>query len=72
MEDRTGRPVVFEQHTDIFMVENDNMDSDTEAESEMSLKSRSFLHKVNYQVRKKLDLPSNDAMQDSNKHSLMW
>ena len=43
MEVRTGRPVLFAQHTDRFIVENDNMDSDTEAESEMSLKSRSFL-----------------------------
>ena len=46
MEDRTGRPVVFAQHTDRFIVENDNMDSYTEAESEMSLNSRSFLHMV--------------------------
>ena len=33
MEDRTGRPVVFAQHTDRFIVENDNMDSYTEAQS---------------------------------------
>ena len=50
---RTLRHVVFAQHTDRFMVENDNMDSYTEAESEMSLKSRSFLHRVNDQVRKR-------------------
>ena len=30
---RTGRPVLFAQHTDRFIVENDNMDTDTEAES---------------------------------------
>ena len=36
MEVRTGRPVVFAQHTDRFIVENDNMDSYTEAQSEMS------------------------------------
>ena len=53
MEDRTRRPVVFAQQTDRFIVENDNMDSCTEAESEMSLKYRAFLHKVNDQVRKK-------------------
>ena len=47
MEDRTGRPVVLTQHTDQFIVEHDNMDSVTEAESEMSFKSKSFLHKVN-------------------------
>ena len=33
MEDRTGRPVVFAQHTDRFIVENDKMNSYTEAES---------------------------------------
>ena len=32
MEVRTRRPVVFAQHTDKFIVENDNMDSCTEAE----------------------------------------
>ena len=47
VEDGTGRPVVFAQHTDRFIVENDNMVSYTEAESELSLKSRSFLHRVN-------------------------
>ena len=52
MEVRTGRPVLFAQHTDRFTVENDDMDSYTEAESEMSLESRSFLHRVNDQVRK--------------------
>ena len=49
MEDRTGRPVVFDR----FIIENDNMDSDTEAESELSLGSRSFLNRVNDQVRKR-------------------
>ena len=29
------------------IVDDDDMDSNTEAESEMSLKSRSFLHRVN-------------------------
>ena len=43
MEVRTGRPVLFAQHTDRFIVENDIMDSYTESESEMSLISRSFL-----------------------------
>ena len=36
IEDRTGRPVVFAQHTNRFIVENDNLDSYTEAESELS------------------------------------
>ena len=36
MEVRTGRPVLFAQHTDRFFVENDDMDCNTVAESEMS------------------------------------
>ena len=39
MEVRTGRPVLFAQHTDRFIVEIDNMDYYTESESEMLLKS---------------------------------
>ena len=72
MEDRTGRPVVFAQHPDRFVVENDNMDSYTEAESEMSLESRSFLHRVNDQVRKRQKQSLKDATKDSNKHSVIW
>ena len=72
MEVRTGRPVLFAQHTDRFIVENDNMDSYTEAESEMSLKSRSFLHRVNDQVRKRQYQSSKDAMEDSDKNSVIW
>ena len=48
------------------------MDSNTVTESDLSLKSRSFLHRVNDRVRKMLDQSSKDAMQDSNKHSLIW
>ena len=49
----TGRPVyeqppgLFTHHTDRFVVDDDDMDSDTVAESDMSLKARSFLHRVN-------------------------
>ena len=63
MEDRTRRPVVFAQHTDKFIVENDNMDSYTEAESKMSLESRSFLQRVNDQVRKRQNQSSKKKMQ---------
>ena len=63
---RTVRPV-----DDKFVIDDD-MDSDTATESNFSLKSRSFLHSVNDRLRKILDQSSNDAMQDSNKHSLMW
>ena len=48
------------------------MDSDTDAESDMSLLSRSFLHRVNDRVRKIQDQSSQDATQDSKKHSLIW
>ena len=48
------------------------MDSNTVAESDMSFKSRSFLHRVNDPVRKMLDQPSKDATKDSDKHSVIW
>ena len=78
MEVRTERPVyeqppgLFTEHTDKFIVDKDDMDSDTVAESDMSLKSGSFLHRVNVRVRKIQDQSSKDATQDSNKHSLIW
>ena len=72
MEVRAGRSVLLAQHTDRFIVENDNMDSDTEAESEMSLLSRSFLQRVNDQVRKKQHQYSKHATKDSDKHSVIW
>ena len=71
-EDRTGRPVVTAQHTDRFIVENDKTNSYTEAESEMSLESKSFLHGVSDQVRKRQNQSSKDATKDSNKHSVIW
>ena len=60
------------QHTDRFIVENDEMNSYTEAESELSLESRSFLHRVNDQVRKRQNQSSKDATKDSDKHSVIW
>ena len=78
MEVRTARPVneqppgLFTQHTDRFIVDDDDMDSNTVTESDRSLKSRSFLHRVNDRVRKMLDQSPKDATQDSNKHSLIW
>ena len=48
------------------------MDSNTIEESDMSLKSRSFLYRVNDRVRKMLDQSSKDATQDSEKHSVIW
>ena len=78
LEARTGRPVneqpagLFTQQTDRFIVDDDDMDSDTVAESEMSSKSRSFLHRVNERVRKIQDKSSKDAMQDIDKRSMIW
>ena len=62
----TGRPV-YEK----FVIDDD-MNSDTATETNLSLRSRSSLHRVNDRVRKILDQSSKDAMQDSNKHSLIW
>ena len=72
IEVRTRQPVVFTQHTNRFIIENDNMDSYTEAESEMSFKSRSFLHRVNDLVRKEQYQSSKDATKESDKHSVIW
>ena len=63
---------LFTQHTDRFIVDDDDMDSDTVTESDLSLKSRSFLHRLNDRVRKMSDQSSKDATQDSNKHSVIW
>ena len=78
MEVRTGRPAneqspgLFSQHTDRFTVDDDDVDSNTVTESDLSLKSRSFLHRVNDRVGKMLNQSSKDATQDSNKHSSIW
>ena len=65
-------PGLFTEHTDKFIVDDDDLNSDTVAESDMSLSSKSFLHRVNDRVRKIQDQSSKDAAQDSNKHSLIW
>ena len=62
---RTGRPV-----DDKFVIDDD-MDSDTVTEWNISLKSRSFLNRVNDRVRKMLDQSSKDAMQDLDKRSII-
>ena len=54
------------------LVIDDDMDSDTATESNLSLRSRSFLNRVNDRFRKILDHSSKDAMQDIDKHSLVW
>ena len=70
LEVRTVR-LVNEQPAGSFTQHDDDMDSNTVAESDFSLKTRSFLHRVNDRVRKMLDQSSKDAVQDSNKCSLM-
>ena len=55
-----------------FVIDDDDVDSKVATESDLSLKSRSFLHRVNDRVRKMLDQSSKDAIQDSNKHFLLW
>ena len=65
LEARTGRSV-----NDKFVIDDD--DSDTATESNLSLRSRSFLHRVNDRVRKMLDRSPQDAMKDIDKRSLFW
>ena len=48
------------------------MDCDTAAESNLSLKSRSFLNRVNDRLRKMLNRSPEDAMQDIDKRSMIW
>ena len=74
LEARTERPVggqQFTQKNDKF-VNDDDMDSDTVTESNLSLKSRPFLKRVNDRLRKILDHSSKDAMQDIDKLSMIW
>ena len=52
------------QHTDKFVIDDDAMDSDTAAESDLSLKSRSFLNRVNDRLRKMLNRSPEDSMQE--------
>ena len=56
---------------DKFVIDDD-MDSDTATESNFSLRSRSFLNKVNDRLRKMLDRSPEDAMQDIDKRSVIW
>ena len=61
----TGSPV-----GDKFFIDDD-MDSDTATESNLSLRSRSFLNRVNDRLRKMLDHLPEDAMQDIDKRSMI-
>ena len=75
LEARTVRPVgghPFTQHTDKFVIDDDDMDSDTAKESNLSLRPRSFLNRVHDRLRKMLDRSPEDAMQDIDKRSMIW
>ena len=75
LEAITGRPVggqPFTQHTDKFVIDDDDMDSDTDTESNLSLKSRSFLNRVNDRWRKTLKRSPEDSMQDTDKRFMIW
>ena len=72
---RTRRPVGGQestQETDKFVIDDDDMDSDTATESNLPLKSRSFLNRVNDRLRKILDHSSKDAIQDISNRSFIW
>ena len=62
----TGRPVY-----DKFVIDDD-MDSFTATESNLCLRSQSFLNRVNDRLRKILDRCPEDAKQDIDKHSMIW
>ena len=53
---------------DKFVIDDD-MESDTATESNLSPRSRSFLNRVTDRLRKILDHSSEDAMQDIDKRS---
>ena len=62
----TGKLVPNELVIDI------DMDSNTATESDLSLKSRSFLNRVNDRLRKMLNRSPEDSMQDIDKRSMTW
>ena len=69
MDDRTETPVVCPQggaRPQQFII------GDDETELELSLGSRSFLDRVNDQVRKRQKQSSMDATKDSEEHSVIW
>ena len=55
---------------DKFVIDDD-MDSDTAAESNLSLKSRSFLNTANDRLRKMLNRSPEDPMQDIDTRSMI-
>ena len=68
----TGRRAVCSQRADQFVIEDNETNSYTEAESELWFESRSFLHRVEDQVQERQKQSSKDAPKDSDKHSVIW
>ena len=69
MGDITGQPVVYPQREtrpQQFIIGND------ETESELSVDSRSFLNRVNDQVRKRQKRSSMNVTENEDKHSMIW
>ena len=69
MDDRTGTPVVCPQRgarTQQFII------GDDETELDFLLGSRSFLDRVNDQVRKRQKRSSMNVTEDGEKHSVIW
>ena len=67
--DRTGQPVVYPQREtrpQQFII------GDDETDSELSLGSRSFLNRVNDQVRKRQKRSSMNVTENDEKHSMIW
>ena len=67
--DRPGQPVVIPQRgarPQQFIIGND------ETESELSVESRSFLNRVNDQVRKRQKRSSMNVTENDEKHSMIW
>ena len=67
--DRTGQPVVIPQRgarPQQFIIRND------ETESELSVESRSFLNRVNDQVRKRHKRSSMNGTENEEEHSMVW
>ena len=68
-EDRTGQPVVYPQREtrpQQFIIGND------ETESELSMGSRSFLNRLNDQVRKRHKRSSMNVTENDDKHSMIY
>ena len=67
--DRTGQPVAIPQgeiRPQQFIIGND------ETESELSAESRSFLNRVNDQVRKRQKRSSMNVTENGEKQSMIW